>query len=299
MSQQSYLLSHQLSSPRNSLSGIKELHGATFGCQLFSSSAPKSLRKSPPITNSFKLARLQQNKNFNKSKNKTGGVIWECSEEAGLQKNCTFGPLIKWSFLVACSSSDGSQRLSAVEFQAGFSSENGAPEQATHPGSHLRTHQSYALLVGEEEVKKKTSSVSVRLHLICKPQLLLLCLLLLQMQIGLNAIPNWVVFMGWVDFLLQPYYSKRKWMKQLLLFMTCLFLGAISSCGFRPSFVPSAAHAATAEVKLLREQPMSSHPSSSFVAGCAISNFISKSVAPRKRVSGNWSCGIDCCFSFL
>jgi hypothetical protein len=69
-------------------------------------------------------------------------------------------------------------------------------------------------------------------------------------------------------------------------------LGAISSCGFRPSFVPSAAHAATAEVKLLREQPMSSHPSSSFVAGCAISNFISKSVVPRKRVSGNWSCGI-------
>ncbi len=88
-------------------------------------------------------------------------------------------------------------------------------------------------------------------------------------------------------------------MKQLLLFMTCLFLGAISSCGFRLSFVPPAAHAATAEVKLLREQPMSSRPSSSFVAGCAISNFISKSVAPRKRVSGNWSCGIDCCFSFL
>ncbi len=293
MSQQSYLLSHQLSTPRNSLSGIKQLHGATSGCQLFSSSAPKSLIKSPPITNAFKLARLQQNKNYNKSKNKTGGVIWECSEEAGLQKNCTFGPLIKWSFLVGCSSSDGSQRLSAVEFQAGFSSENGAPEQATHPGSHLRTHQSYAVLVGEEEAKKKTSSVSVRVHLICKPQLLL------QMQIGFNAIPDWVVFMGWVDFLLQPYYSKRKWMKQLLLFMTCLFLGAISSCGFRPSFVPSAAHAATAEVKLLREQPMSSCPSSSFVTGCAISNFISKSVAPRKRVSGNWSCGIDCCFSFL
>ncbi len=161
MSQQSYLLSHQLSSPRNSLSGIKQLHGATLGCQLFSSSAPKSLRKSPPITNSFKLARLQQNKNYNKNKNKTGGVIWECSEEAGLQKNCTFGPLIKWCFLVGCSSSDGSQQLSAVEFQAGFSSENGAPEQATHPGSHLRTHQSYALLVGEEEAKKKTSSVSV------------------------------------------------------------------------------------------------------------------------------------------
>jgi hypothetical protein len=299
MSQQSYLLSHQLSSPRNSLSGTKQLHGATLDCQLFSSSAPKSLRKSPPITNSFKLARLQQNKNYNKSKNKTGGVIWECSEEAGLQKNCTFEPLIKWSFSVGCSSTDGSQRLSAVEFRAGFSSENGAPEQATHPGSHLRTHQSYALLVGEEEAKKKTSSVSVQLHLICKPPLLLLRLPLLQMQIGSNAIPNWVVFMGRVDFLLQPYYSKRKWMKQLLLFMTCLFLGAISSCGFRPSFVPSAAHAATAEVKLLREQPMSSHPSSSFVAGCAISNFISKSVVPRKRVSGNWSCGIDCCFSFL
>ncbi len=161
MSQQSYLLSHQLSSPRNSLSGIKQLQGATLGCQLFSSSAPKSLRKSPPITNSFKLARLQQNKNYNKSKNKTGGVIWECSEEAGLQKNCTFEPRIKWSFLVDCSSTDGSQQLSAVEFQAGFSSENGAPEQATHPGSHLRTHQSYALLVGEEEAKKKTSSVSV------------------------------------------------------------------------------------------------------------------------------------------
>jgi hypothetical protein len=254
MSQQSYLLSHQLSSPRNSLSGIKQLHGATLGCQLFSSSAPKSLRKSPPITNSFKLARLQQNKNYNKSKNKTGGVIWECSEEAGLQKNCTFGPLIKWPFLVGCSSSDGSQRLSAVEFQAGFSSESGAPEQATHHVSLLRTHQSYALLVGEEEAKKKTSS---------------------------------------------PYFSKRKWMKQLLLFMTCLFLGAISSCGFRLSFVPSAAHAATAEVKLLREQPMSSRPSSSFVSGCATSNFISKSVAPRKRVSGNWSCGIECCFSFL
>jgi hypothetical protein len=248
MSQQSYLLSHQLSSPRNSLSGIKQLHGATLGCQLFSSSPPKSLRKSPPITNSFKLARLQQNKNYNKSKNKTGGVIWECSEEAGLQKNCTFGPLIKWPFLVGCSSSDGSQRLSAVEFQAGFSSESGAPEQATHPVSLLRTHQSYALPVDEEEAKKKTSFVSVRLHLICKPQLLLLRLLLLQMQNGLNAIPNWVVFMGWVDFLLQPYFSKRKWMKQLLLFMTCLYLGAISSCGFRLSFVPSAAHAATAEI---------------------------------------------------
>ncbi len=161
MSQQSYLLSHQLSSPRNPLSGIKPLHGATLGCQLFSSSAPKSLRKSSPITNSFKLARLQQKKNYNKSKNKTGGVIWECSEEAGLQKNCTFRPLSKWSLLVGCSSRDGSQRLSAVEFQAGFSSESGAPEQATHPGSHLRTHQSYALLVGEEEAKKKTSSVSV------------------------------------------------------------------------------------------------------------------------------------------
>ncbi|KAH8967860.1 hypothetical protein BDL97_03G099000 [Sphagnum fallax] len=203
MSQQSYLLSHQLSSPRNSLSGIKQLHGATLGCQLFSSSPPKSLRKSPPITNSFKLARLQQNKNYNKSKNKTGGVIWECSEEAGLQKNCTFGPLIKWPFLVGCSSSDGSQRLSAVEFQAGFSSESGAPEQATHPVSLLRTHQSYALPVGEEEAKKKTSF---------------------------------------------PYFSKRNWMKQLLLFMTCLYLGAISSCGFRLSFVPSAAHAATAEI---------------------------------------------------